>query len=264
MLAHRPVCRALATAVLASLFAACSDSLNSSRSISLSVTTATSRAALPAGSATSAAIQIGSGPNSLSITQAQATLEKIELAGAGPCADAQDDLMSDHDSLEHRDSMEGHDSLPEHEDDGEGDCQELRVGPTTVNLPVDGSTQVILDALVPPGTYSGVEAKVDTVRVTGVYTDTSNQTHAFSFAADVDAHVEAGFQPPVTVGSGTSNVTVDVDIASWFKDGTGAVLDPTNPANARIIIDNIRRSARAFEDDNPDGWDDHGEGEGRH
>jgi len=248
-----PTHRALTCALLVSLLAACTDTgLKLSRPISLSMTTAGSRASLPAGSAVSAAIQIGSGANSLSITQAQATLERIELAGSGSC-------VSD---MEESDQMQ---AQPEAEQDAEAEdgCEELRVGPTLLTLPVDGTTKVILDALVPAGTYSGVEAKVDSVKVTGTYTDASNQGHAFTFRADIDAHVEASFQSPVTVGAGTSNVTVDVDIASWFKDANGAVLDPTNPANAAVITANIRHSVHAFEDDDHDGRDDH-ETEGGH
>jgi len=237
--------RALWCAALASLLAACSDAgVNMSRPISLSITTASSRASLPMGSAL-AAIQIGSGANSLSLTQAQATLERIELAGSGSCAGDVEDSA-------------------EPEEEGDDDCAELRIGPTLVNLPVDGTTKVILDAFVPAGTYSRVEAKVDSVKVTGVYTDANNQTHPFTFTADIDARVEASFQPPVTVGAGTSNVTVEVDIASWFKDASGAVLDPTNPASAAVITANIRRSVHAFEDDDHDGRDDHQEVEGDH
>jgi len=75
-----------------------------------------------------------------------------------------------------------------------------------------------------------------------------------------DAEIAAAFNPPVTVGTGTSNLTIDVDLASWFKDATGAVIDPTNPANAGAIEENIQRSFRAFEDDNHDGTDDHAGG----
>jgi len=246
--------RTLWCAALASLLAACNDTgVKIFRPISLSITTAGSRASLPTGSALAAAIQIGSGANSLSITQAQATLERIELAGSGSCAG----------DLEASDEMPGQPEA-EPEDAGDDDCAELRVGPTPVNLPVDGTTKVILDALVPAGTYSRVEAKVDSVKVTGVYTDANNQTHPFTFRADIDARVEASFQPPVTVGAGTSNVTVEVDIASWFKDANGAVLDPTNPASAAVISANIRRSVHAFEDDDHDGRDDHQEVEGDH
>jgi hypothetical protein len=223
--------------------------------VSLSVTTkGTSGVAVPAGSGVSAAIQIGSGANSLSITQAQIVLARIELSTAGTCATT-----------------------------GEADdCAELRLGPTLVDLPVDATTQVMLqDVAVPAGTYSGVQAKLDavkpddaepgasafltahpefngiSVKVTGVFTDASNATHDFTFTSEVDAEMAAAFNPPVTLASDTKNFTIAVDIASWFKDASGAVIDPTNPANAEAIERNIRRSARVFEDDDHDGVDDH-------
>ena len=246
---------ALWCAPLALTLVACSDAgPKATQPISFSITTASSHASLPAGSTVSAVIQIGSGANSLKITQAQVTLEKIELAGSGTCAAETEE--SDQEA-EPADAM-----TTEHEDDAEDDCEELRVAPTLVNLPVDGTTKLVLDALVPAGTYSGVEAKVDSVMVTGVYTDASNMDHPFTFRSDIDAHVEARFQPPITVGAGTSNFTVDVDVASWFKDAAGAAIDPTNAANAATINANIRRSARAFEDGDHDGRDDHEEAGG--
>src|SRR3989441_2725687 len=147
--------------------------------LSLSVTTrGTSGVSVPAGSGMSAAIQIGSGANSLTINQAQVVLARIELTTAAGCATT-----------------------------GEDDsCAELRLGPTLVDLPVDATTQVMLeDVAVPAGTYSGVQAKLDavtpdddesgasafltahpdwngiSVKVTGVFTDASNATHNFTF-----------------------------------------------------------------------------------
>jgi len=144
---------------------------------------------------------------------------------------------------------------------------------------------MLVDVAVPAGTYSGVQAKLDAVRpvdgepgasafltahpdfqgisvkATGVFTDASNTTHAFTFTSEVDAELDARFEPPVTLASATKNFTIAVDVASWFKDASGAVIDPTNPANAEVIERNIRRSARAFEDDDHDGVDDQGEGD---
>src|SRR2546426_4789137 len=109
-----------------------------SQPVSLSVTTkGASGVAVPAGSSMSAAVQIGSGANSLSITQAQVVLARIELSTAGSCAATGED----------------------------DDCAELRLGPTLVDLPVDATTQVMLvDVAVPAGTYSGVQAKLDAVK----------------------------------------------------------------------------------------------------
>jgi len=229
-----------------------------SQPVSLSVTTkGTSGVAVPARSGMSAAIQIGSGANSLTINQAQVVLARIELSTAGSCATTGE----------------------------EDDCAELRLGPTVVDLPVDATTQVMLeDVAIPAGTYSGVQAKLDavtpdddepgasaflaahpdfqgiSVKVTGVFTDASSTTHAFTFTSTVDAEMAMRFEPPVTLASDTKNFTIAVDIASWFKDASGAVIDPTDPANAEAIARNIQRSARVFEDDDHDGVDDQQEG----
>jgi len=83
-----------------------------------------------------AAIQIGSGANSLTISQTQIVLARIELATAGTCATTSE----------------------------EDDCAELRLGPTLVDLPVDATTQVMLeDVAVPAGPNSAVQAKLDAV-----------------------------------------------------------------------------------------------------
>ena len=68
------------------------------------------------------------------------------------------------------------------------------------------------------------------------------------------------FASPVTVDANSKNLTVDVDVSNWFKDASGAVLDPTNAANQEAIEHAIRASLRAFEDDDHDGQDDHEEG----
>ena len=234
-----------------------------SQPVSLSVTTkGASGVAVPAGSGMSAAIQIGSGANSLTINQAQVVLARIELSTAGSCAATGED----------------------------DNCAELQLGPTLVDLPVDATTQVMLeDVAIPAGTYSGVQAKLDavqpdddepgasaflaahpdfqgiSVKVTGVFTDASSTTHDFTFTSEIDAEMAMRFEPPVTLASDTKNFTIAVDIASWFKDATGAVIDPTDPANAEAIERNILRSARVFEDDDHDGVDDHDEqGDGNH
>jgi len=227
-----------------------------SQPLSLSVTTKGT------GSGIGAAIQIGSGANSLMINQAQVVLARIELSTAGSCA-------------------------PTGEAD---DCAELQLGPTLVDLPVDATTQVMLeDVAIPAGTYSGVQAELDAVRpdddgsgasafltahpdfqgisvkVTGVFTDASSTTHDFTFTSALDAEMAMRLEPPVTLASDTKNFTIAVDVASWFKDASGAAIDPTDPASAEAIERNILRSARVFEDDNHDGVDDHDEqGDGNH
>ena len=252
--------RALWFTPIALLLGACSD-MGPSHPVSLSVTTKSASTTAPQGAPrVSGDIVVGTGANSLTISKVQIVLADIELSPGGSCSTT----------------------------DENDDCEELEAAPALVDLPVDGSTLVILDGAVPPGTYSAFDAKLDavsandeeqgasafltahpdfagiSVQVTGVFTDANNQTHSFTFTSEADAEIEAAFQTPVTVGAGTSNLTINVDVASWFKDASGGVIDPTNTANTAAIEENIRRSFNAFEDDNHDGEDDHQEQNGGH
>jgi hypothetical protein len=249
--------RALWLALLAPTLAACGvTSPKATRPLSLSITSrSASNASLPAPSAIQADIRIGSGANSITISKVQVVLARIELSPSGTCATTT----------------------------GENDCDELQAGPVLLDLPVDGTTKVVLDGTVPAGTYSALQAKLDavtadddesgvdaflkahpefkgiSVQVTGVFTDANSQTHNFTFTSGAEAELEASFQPPVTVGASTSNLTINIDVASWFTDAAGKAIDPTNAANAEAIERNIRQSFKGFEDDNHDGVDDNKE-----
>jgi hypothetical protein len=82
-------------------------------------------------------------------------------------------------------------------------------------------------------------------------------SHPFNFTSRGHAAIHIMFPAPITVGPSTSSVTITVDVASWFKNSSGATLDPADPANAVIISRNVRRSFRAFGDNDHDGRDDH-------
>ena len=192
------------------------------------------------------------------ITSAKVVLSHIELASDAACAnDANDDADEADDANETPDQPEANE--PNTENNDEHDC-EVQVDPVTVDLPLDGTTKVILDALVPAGTYTGVRANLEHVNVVGVFTDPGGTDHAFTFTSDVEAELSVDFASPVTVDANSKNLTVDVNVSSWFKDASGAVLDPTNSANQEAIEHAIRASLRAFEDDDHDGHDDHDQG----
>jgi hypothetical protein len=230
--------------------AACDATAPKSLTVSITTNSMAPAAARFAASGPSADLQIGSGANSLKITSVQLVLAKIELASAAPCSGTS----------------------------GEPGCEELEVGPVLVDVPLNGTITAILDAAVPAGTFTSLEAKLDavqagepgvaaflaahpafagvSVRVVGVFTDANAVDHPFTFTSGVDAEIEIQFQAPVTVGTGTSNLTIAVAVPSWFKDASGAVIDPTNAANAPTIEANIEHSFEAFEDDNRDGLPD--------
>ena len=195
------------------------------------------------------------------ITSAQVTLSHIRLASDAPCANDTEDETNDADDA--NDQPEANDQ-PDEENNDEHDCR-VHVEPVFVDLPLDGTTKVVFDALVPAGTYTGLRARLRDVKVVGVFTDVGGTDHAFTFTSDAEAEVEMNFATPVTVDANTTNLTIDVDVGSWFKDASGAVIDPTNAANQEAIEHAIRASLRAFQDDDHDGDDDHDEGgEGDH
>jgi len=72
--------------------------------------------------------------------------------------------------------------------------------------------------------------------------------------------VELEFNPPLVVDAAGKNVTVQVDVGSWFKASGGAIIDPrtANPGqpNASAVAARIKASLRGFNDDNKDGKDD--------
>ena len=188
---------------------------------------------------------------SVRITSAQLTLSHIKLASDTACA-------AD-DEREHADTNETAADTNETDDNDEHECEPIRVAPVQVNLPLDGTTKVILDALVPAGSYLGLRAELESVNVVGVFTDAGGTDHAFTFTSGAGAEVSVDFAAPITVGAGTSNLTIDVAVGSWFKDAAGAILDPNNAENQEAIEHAIRASFHAFEDDNHDGDDDHEE-----
>lgn len=177
----------------------------------------------------------------------------------------------------------------EHESDDDG-CEELQLAPAIVDLPV-GPNSTVVNAItvnIPAGTYSELKAKVRAlrsidgrgrgaadfiaahpefdgvdVRVEGTFNGTP-----FVYTGSVSANVERHFSPPLVVGAAPLNVTVDVDLAHWFRDRSGALIDPSTAkpgtVAGTIVENNIRQSFRAFRDDDHDGHDDDHEGESGH
>lgn len=228
---------------------------------------------------------VGGEGGSVSISSAQIVLSRLKLHD-GVCADDEGD-GEDADSLDDADGApmvvvdepdepDTNDVDDEHdgdqgEDNNDEGCPPLTVGPVLIDLPLDGTSAVVLDALVPAGTYKRLQARLHavkpgdegagdfltahpefegiSVKVVGVFTDSGGAAHDFTFTSRMNVVSSINFDEPVTVDSGTTNLTIDVDVGSWFTRFGGGVIDPTNASNQRSIEKNIRRSLRAFEDD---------------
>ena len=201
-------------------------------------------------------ITIAAGGNTLIITKAQLVARRIELAPS---------------------SLSGCSAMQESGDDdaeAEDGCAEIEVGPTVLDIPVNGSLQTSISASVPAGTYRALEIRIRpissgnrnsqafvlahpefkdaSVRIEGTFNG-----KAFVFTSSIDTRIEAAFATPVAVDATNPNVTVAIDLSNWFGDGSGGTLDPSNSSNAARISANIAGSFHAFEDDDHDGHDDH-------
>ena len=238
---------AVAAVVLIGGLAACSDAAGTGRApVTLSLSGVSSAPAASAGmSGPSLSVTATTGTNTIVITKAQLVLSHIELSQneSASCVTTGDD----------------------------SECEEMKVGPMLVDLPVTPTVTPSITVTLPAGTYRQFEAQVrvpkagepaadaffaanptfvgKSVHVEGTYNGTS-----FTYDGAPKAEIEVPMNPPLTVAtSSANNVTLHVDISSWFKDASGNVIDPTNSANATTIEENIRKSFHAFEDDNRDG-----------
>lgn len=236
------------------------------RSVSLSVMTtapastsgltgAADRMTIPGAAAS---VVTTSGHDTLVITTAQVVLSRLELA-----------------------SGMGTDCEGEDEEEASTGCHDIARSFVLIDLPTDTAVHTLFETPIPPGTYSSLEARLrvphadsDTsavaflaahpefaganVRVVGTFDDTP-----FVYTGAVNSRLEMDFDPPITVDSTGRNITVNVNLGSWFRNAmTGTLIDPNtaNPGgvNAALVAANIRRSFRAFRDDHHDGHDDGG------
>jgi hypothetical protein len=201
-------------------------------------------------------ITITAGTNTLVITKAQLVARRIELAPAGTSGCAAMQESGDDDA------------------EVEDGCAEIEVGPTLLDIPVNGSLQTSISASVPSGAYQALEIRIRPIssgnrnseafvlahpefRDASVRIEGTFNGKAFVFTSSLDTRIESAFSTPVTVDAANPNVTVAIDLSSWFSDGSGGTLDPSNSFNAARISANIAGSFRAFEDDDHDGHDDH-------
>ncbi|MBT8478343.1 MAG: hypothetical protein KJO06_05450 [Gemmatimonadetes bacterium] len=156
--------------------------------------------------------------------------------------------------------------------EGEDQCEEFETGPRVFELPMDGSTAAILSISdVPAGLYDELEIEIH--KVSGDPEDAALLT-ARPDLADVSIRVEGDFDgsqfvfttgveeefefelvPPLDSSAGPVNVTLSVDVESWFRLGAD-LLNPADEANRSDIESNIQQSFEAFEDDDGDGEDD--------
>jgi len=256
--------RSLRTWALAALFlaggmAACSDTatnplLGNGQSVSLSFSSrppAGLSGVMAAENVLADSLGLISGADTLSITSVEIVLRKIELKRSGVTVSC--DSTADEDA-----------------------CEVFTVGPQLLSLPLGLGLQTSLAVPLDSGTYNKIEYKIHkpggdsldlifkaanpdfatiSIRVRGTFNHT-----AFTYTSPLDQEQEYTFVPPLVVdasGSAT-NLTIRVDVTTWFKNAaTGTLISPATAnvggANEGTVKQNIKNSFRAFRDHNHDG-----------
>lgn len=232
--------------------AACADSTGTAGSGPMSVSFSTIPAA--SASASTASLALAVAPASpIVITRAQLVLSKSELERIGASCVSSTTTT-------------------------ESECPDLKLGPMLIDLPLDATAKGVLAVTLPAGSYQQFEAKIDavmnetegdaaasaaflaanpqfrgvSVRVEGTY---NGQPFVYTSAAE--GELELTFNPPLVVDGSAGNLTVHVDLSSWFRNTDGTTMDPrtatAGTAAKETVDNNIKRSFDVFEDDDRDG-----------
>lgn len=208
-----------------------------------------------AGLRASGALQVVSGKDTLVISKVKLVLSHVELAQTtGASCD---------------------------DDSSAAGCSEIEKRFVLVDLPTDTAVHTALTTNIPPGTYASLEARLRVPRTSdnpdaaaflaahpelagaNVRVEGTFKGQPFVYLGAVDTRFELAFSPPIIVDASGANVTVHVDVTTWFRDSAGALIDPVSAnaggTNAALVATNIRRSLRAVRDDERDGKDHAGE-----
>jgi hypothetical protein len=259
---------AAATAAISFLAACSSDStgVRSPARSSLAFTTGSRGAA----AALASSVPITSGNDKLDLTAITVVIDRASLKAitTDSCAVDDDDGLDhegQHDSgpgssgdshhggdSTHHDGDSTHHEFTHHDDE----CGEVRVGPTIVDLPVDGSMVTIPGNTIPAGTFREIELRVSLIRLQGTFNG-----QAFDVTVPVGAKAEIELDPPVVVAAGAElAITVNLPVNTWFVKADGSLIDPkklaTDPILQALLRMKIASSIHAFEDHDHDGQPD--------
>lgn len=198
-------------------------------------------------------VPITNGGHTLNLTQATLTITRVELKPAKTDVCAGDDGPDD--NLVSTAAAAAHDD--DDDDDDNDACHELKSGPLSVDLPLDGGITTIAANAIPPGTFREIELRVSTVRLIGTFDNAP-----FDVTLLVNSRGEIEFATPLVVADGVpTSVTIDVPVGDWLTNADGSLIDPSKIPQSQTLSAQVRSriiaSFRAFEDEDHDGHDDH-------
>jgi hypothetical protein len=243
---------------LALTASACSDSTAAGAaplSVSFSASTPGTASTAPSAQAAVGDIVLTIGGHTLDLTQVQLTVDRVKLDGIrGANCRADDDDFDDEDEFDDNDDFD---------DDDHDECEEVRLGPTTVDLPLAGGVVTLDQSAIPAGaTIRKAEIRISQVRLRGTF-----DGQAFDTFVPVQLERDLKFSPPVVVAAGSPvALTVNLAVATWLINTNGTLIDPrllsTNSTLRSLVRSRISNSFRIFEDRDRDGRED-GDRDGR-
>lgn len=158
-------------------------------------------------------------------------------------------------------------------------CEKFETGPVLIDLPLGPGAQQQFALDIPPGSYNEINFDIHkpddgdpqdqafmaanpafatiSIRVQGTFNG-----QAFTYTTSLDAQQEITLSPVLEVigQAGSTNLTILLDVRTWFRDQAGALV---NPADANkdglyesIVANHIQNSVKAYEDRDHDGGDD--------
>ncbi len=239
--------------------------------LSVSFSGSSTAAAAPAGQP----LTVAAGSDTMVINRVQLVVDEFEME-----RDDDDDTSSCAASDTRRASSD--------RSTDDGSCSRLDRGPFLFELPL-GAARSALSVTVPAGRYEEFELELDAVddsadddddaddlaakraflvanpafRNVSVRVEGSYRGAPFVFTSRPEIEFEFEFEPSLVVEAGVNdNITVGVDVSSWFRNAAGAIVAPI-AANRAIVDRNILSSIHAFGDRNRDGREDDGRGRSR-
>jgi hypothetical protein len=164
-----------------------------------------------------------------------------------------------------------------HNDAADSTCKSLDTGPVIVKLPLTAGALSLFDIPIPKGTYTSFSVRVHkpnrqdsgpnmvaflaanptweniSMRVDGTFNGV-----AVHWSHDPTVQLSHTFTPPLVIDAAGTNFTLKIDVASWFKSATGALIDPNAKTNTLYpqIAANVQKSFKVFRDEQKKGHDD--------
>ena len=212
-------------------------------STGVSANGASSIAFMTSSPAAAALVPVTSGGHTLDLTAVTLTISRAELKRS------------------HEDNCPGDDDQDDDHPRNAGStesCGELKIGPTTIDLPLTGNIVTIPANTIPAGTFREFELRVSRVEIKGTF-----DGKAFDDTIAVHLKQEIEFDTPLAVTADTPiNVTVSVPVNTWLVNTDGSLVDPSTLATNASVLARVKAriaaSFRAFEDHDHDGHEDHG------